>query len=324
LPALGADLTKTSVSGLSSGGYMAGQLLVAHSKTVIGAGIVAAGPYGCAESAWGEAAAFYPAALAANLIQAQTSCTAGYPSAALDSGILLRRAAALASEGKIDPLSNLDRAKIYLFSGSADRTVAGPVVEAAKGFFVAAGVPSSNIAFVSLPAGHGFVASGQGAACEKTGPPYVNDCHYDQAGAILSAVYAPLAPKIPAKAGNFVTFDQSRFSAPNATLLDRGTAYIPSACRAGEGCRVHIVLHGCNQSEASVGDAFIRGSGFADWAETNNIVVLFPQAASSIANPLGCWDWWGYTGPAFLTGEAPQIKSVWAMLSRLGESRQFH
>ena len=44
----------TSVSGLSAGAYMAGQFQIAHSSIVRGAGIVAGGPYGCAESAFAD------------------------------------------------------------------------------------------------------------------------------------------------------------------------------------------------------------------------------------------------------------------------------
>jgi hypothetical protein len=40
LPRLGVTLSATSVSGLSSGAYMAGQIEVAHSKDIVGAGIV--------------------------------------------------------------------------------------------------------------------------------------------------------------------------------------------------------------------------------------------------------------------------------------------
>src|SRR5262245_16140159 len=76
LPASGADPSKTSVSGLSSGGYMAGQYHVAHSATVIGAGIVAAGPFGCAYSAVARSVPYFPAALAANLAQAENGCMA--------------------------------------------------------------------------------------------------------------------------------------------------------------------------------------------------------------------------------------------------------
>jgi len=48
LPALGADPGRVSVSGLSSGGFMAVQYDVAFSASTIGAGIVAGGPYNCA------------------------------------------------------------------------------------------------------------------------------------------------------------------------------------------------------------------------------------------------------------------------------------
>ncbi|EDT39259.1 hypothetical protein BamMEX5DRAFT_4975 [Burkholderia ambifaria MEX-5] len=41
LPAYAADLQRTSVSGLSSGGFMAAQFDVAFSSRLIGAGIVA-------------------------------------------------------------------------------------------------------------------------------------------------------------------------------------------------------------------------------------------------------------------------------------------
>src|SRR5262245_39584173 len=54
LPALGVELGATSVSGLSAGAYMAGQFQIAHSSIVQGAGIVAGGPYGCAESAFAD------------------------------------------------------------------------------------------------------------------------------------------------------------------------------------------------------------------------------------------------------------------------------
>src|SRR3954451_21625177 len=49
LPSFNVDLGQTTVSGLSSGGYMAIQFHIAFSETVRGAGIVAAGPYFCAE-----------------------------------------------------------------------------------------------------------------------------------------------------------------------------------------------------------------------------------------------------------------------------------
>jgi poly(3-hydroxybutyrate) depolymerase len=50
LPSLGANPAEVSVSGLSAGGFAAVQLHVAYSATFKrGAGVVAGGPYYCAE-----------------------------------------------------------------------------------------------------------------------------------------------------------------------------------------------------------------------------------------------------------------------------------
>jgi poly(3-hydroxybutyrate) depolymerase len=94
-------------------------------------------------------------------------------------------------------------------------------------------------------------------------------------------------------------------------------AYIPEACAAKSGCRLHIALHGCEQNRDQVGMTFIEGSGFARWADTNRLVILFPQVEASILNPKACWDWWGYTGKDFLTKDAPQIAAIWRMVERL-------
>jgi hypothetical protein len=49
LPALNIDTTQTTVSGLSSGGFMAVQLHVAYSATVQGRGRGCGGPFYCAK-----------------------------------------------------------------------------------------------------------------------------------------------------------------------------------------------------------------------------------------------------------------------------------
>ena len=62
---------------------------------------------------------------------------------------------------------------------------------------------------------------------------------------------------------------------------------------------------------------FIKKSGFARWADTNRLVILFPQVAGSVVNPHGCWDWWGYSDIDYLGKDAPQIAAIWAMAERL-------
>jgi hypothetical protein len=74
LPRLGITLAATSVSGLSSGAYMAGQIEVAHSKNVVGAGIVAGGPFACAETESSRLFPYWPVVMWQNAEQAENAC----------------------------------------------------------------------------------------------------------------------------------------------------------------------------------------------------------------------------------------------------------
>jgi len=78
LPVLNLDLKQTSVSGISSGGYMAVQFAVAHSEIVSGIGVFAGGPYRCA---------------ADGVAQALGPCMQGAPDTARSSRLLARLAA---------------------------------------------------------------------------------------------------------------------------------------------------------------------------------------------------------------------------------------
>jgi poly(3-hydroxybutyrate) depolymerase len=326
LPPLGADLRQTSVTGLSSGGYMAGQFHTAHSKYVKGAAIIGAGPYACARSGVADSTSIFAIVLAANFTQAETGCmkaTLSRIANVLDGKRLASFAADLASKGDIDPLDGLKRGKVYLYSGKDDIIVDTKVVATARDFYSEAGVPSQQIVFISdKEGGHAFISDTAGNTCSSNKPPFIDRCPYDQAGAILNHIYGSLSPRGKADAGSFVTFDQSPFVGKDANLAAEGVAYIPKACRENRGCKVHVVFHGCSQSKNDVGDAVTHETGFADWAETNNIVVLFPQAAPSTLNPMTCWDWWGYTGLSFYTRDAPQINAVDAMIAAVTKSPQ--
>jgi len=321
LPELGTALSATSVSGLSSGAYMAGQLELAHAKDIVGAGIVAGGPFACAETTASRIFPFWPVAVGQNGAQAIYSCmktTLGTP----DPGHLVYRAKELADDGEIDPLSDLAKHNVYLFSGNEDETVTRPVVEAAKKFYEMAGVPAGNVTLVEGEGGHAFITEEGGAACGITEEPYVSDCDYDQARAILGWIYGPLQPRSSSPQGAFVVFDQTAFSEPGDGFADEGVVYVPPACKTQPGCRVHVALHGCQQSRDTVGDAFVKESGFAEVADSNRFVVLFPQIKASSYNPEGCWDWWGYTGLDYLGKDAPQIKAIWDMVEHLAKQPQ--
>lgn len=324
LPRLGASMNGTSVSGLSSGAYMAGQFHIAHSKSIVGAGIVAGGPFGCAagdlDVRW---PLFWPAQVTQNLTFALSACMwdtlapFGFP----DVVALVEKARELARAGEIDSLDGLADDRIYLFSGDGDRVVASSIVEAAGRFYEHAGVSKTQIESATHDqAGHAFLTEDAGNACGSSRTPFVNDCDMDQAGAILEFIYGHLAPPARLPGGAFIAFSQAPFARDeDHGFADEGMVYVPAACRANEGCSVHIAFHGCRQSTDEVGDAFVKGSGFARWADTNRLIVLFPQVRRTAMNPKGCWDWWGYTGLDYLTKEGTQISAIWRMLERLAE-----
>ena len=228
----------------------------------------------------------------------------------------------LAADGRIDPLEALRSDKLYIFSSSKDSTVEPGVVEAAVAFYKKAGVPEANISFVTNDeAAHSFLTESEGPTCGTAGPPFLNDCDYDQAKAVLQQLYGDLQPARPVVDASFQRFKQASFHTglADADFDDDGMAYIPAGCRTQAGCAVHVVFHGCRQglSAVDVGEKFVRGSGYARWAESNRLIVLFPQVKPGTNNHNGCWDWWGYSGLRFLERDAPQMVGVKRIIDRL-------
>ena len=321
LPVLNAELAATSVSGLSSGAYMAGQFQLAHSRVVIGAALIAGGPWGCAESLFADVIPG-PGGTFLNLSKAVNGCMRNALKLWGEPNIdrLAERARKLSDAGHIGPLSAVRRHRLYLFAGANDRTVVPNIVKAAMDFYLRIGLPAARIQHVSdVPAGHAFVTEDHGLACGESGAPFVSDCDYDQAGALLKHIYGDMAPRAAKVSGRVILFDQREFmkGLRDAGLAKTGAAYVPEACRANPGCRVHIAFHGCGQTRKDIGDAFVNKTGFSRWADTNRLIVLFPQVEASTINPQACWDWWGYSGGDYLKKSAPQIMAVRRMLDRL-------
>ncbi|HXH01988.1 MAG TPA: PHB depolymerase family esterase [Candidatus Competibacteraceae bacterium] len=286
------DQNRISVSGLSSGGYMAVQLHVAFSRTFMGAGVLAAGVYYCAEGQLYHA--FKPPwSTDSNEGRCYSNAAAPMPPATHFRDVAEREAAA----GRIDPTAHLAGDRVWIFTGSADPTVNDNPVDRLNDFY-AFYTESNNIVYLrnppTVPAGHGFPTPDHGnAQCTATAPPYINDCDYDAAGELLKHLYPGLAPATAMVSANLQTFDQSEFSGGEFTLDAEGFIYVPTACANGASCSLHVALHGCQQNKSKLGDEYARHTGYNEWAETNNIIVLYPQTSVSATN--GCWDWWGYT-----------------------------
>lgn len=300
LPELRVDPAQISVSGISSGGYMAVQLHVAYSATFKkGAGIVAAGPYNCADG---------------SVVYATGRCMAHDTSIPVSS--LVSTTQSWAASGLIDPISNLAGSRIYLFSGTLDSSVKTAVVDDLKSYY-SAFVPAANILYKKdLAAEHAMVTDDYGSACSVKAEPYVNDCNFDLAGALLQQIYGPLnARNAAALGGSFIEFDQRGFVGGHA-MAQTGWAYVPAACASGTtDCRLHVALHGCKQNTADMGEQFVRNTGYNRWADTNNIVVLYPQTGVTATN--SCWDWWGYDSADYAKKSGPQMVAVHAMVKHL-------
>ena len=303
LPGFAADPGGTSVSGLSSGAFMAVQYQVAYSGQVVGSGIVAGGPYYCAAGLLGNAGI----------------CMGAVPFLAPNPYLMVGAAQTYAQLNLIDPLSNLAKDRIYVFSGTKDTVVYQKAVDATVGFFKEAGVPAANLQYVnSVPAGHALLTPAFGNPCPDNKAPYISHCSvaardYDQPAEILTHIYGPLNPRAATRSGQLITFKQSEFGSAAISMADEAFVYVPAACQQG-GCRVHVAFHGCKQSAESVKDDFYNKSSYNDWADSNHLIVLSQVVPF---NPEGCWDWFGYTGALYATKSGPQIQAVHAMIQRL-------
>ncbi|MBV7263429.1 poly(3-hydroxybutyrate) depolymerase [Photobacterium sp. WH77] len=325
LPPLNAQANQTSISGLSSGGFMAAQFHVAFAESLVGAGIVAGGPWNCA----GNNPFVNP------LINATTTCMnpcanslSGCSSTLFpNSGYLAELAKVTASNGRIDDTEHLRNDQVYLFSGRLDETVVTGVVDSAVTFYQKLGVPEAQIRYNnSVDAGHAFITSDPAdTPCDLTQAPYINNCDIPQAMRILAHIYGPLNPPAAAPGGDLMAFDQSEFiSSPHTSMDDTAYVYIPTSCRSAS-CKVHVAVHGCRQGIAAIGTTYIKETGYLNVADTNEIIVLFPQVKKSEFipyNPRGCWDFWGYSTLSqppynYYTKDAPQMKAIKGMIDRL-------
>ena len=300
LPQLNIDKTQTTVSGLSSGGFMAVQLHVAYSATFQkGVGVVAGGPYYCAQGSTSTA----------------TGACMASPSG-ISTSALVTNTNNWANQGLIDPVSNLQNSKVYLFSGSIDSVVKQGVMDALKTYYNSF-VPAANVVYKNnLAAEHAMITDDYGSTCSTKGSPYINNCNFDLAGAILSQLYGPLNARNNGTlaAGNFVEFNQSQFIT-NHGMAPTGWAYIPAACTSGTQCRMHVVLHGCQQNVTLVQQQYVRNTGYNRWADSNNLVMLYPQTSTAATN--SCWDWFGYDSANYAKKSGPQMVAIKAMVDQL-------
>lgn len=318
LPRLGVSDAARSVIGVSSGGYMASQLAVAWPRRFEGLAVLAAGPWGCAEGSLGQA------------LRQCMSTRNGLP----DLNDLARKWRDYEARGLVGSAEALAELHAFVWHGEADDVVApelGTLLAEQLADWLAD--PEVQLELVRTPnVGHGWpvtttrtaVSPEQLADCREGGGTHLLACNIDIAGQALTSLHGELAPPVEtgAAAGRLARFDQSDFAAKG--LADTGYVFVPATCEEG-GCDLSLALHGCGMGHELIGETFMRHNGLNDWAATNRRVVLYPQAETSLANPQGCWDWWGFAestwqlSPLHDTREGTQVRALMAMLEHLSE-----
>ncbi|THA29948.1 PHB depolymerase family esterase [Streptomyces sp. A1547] len=295
-------------AGISSGGYMATQLHVAYSGTFDGSAVFASGPYHCARN---------------NLDTALNACmnTTQDPQLAQLEQTTVDRAA----QGAIDDVAGLSGDPVYLFSGTGDATVKQPVVSALADYYAHFG---ANVLYdKGTAAGHAWISPLGPNACTATATPFINNCGIDAErtflGHLLGSVKAPAA----APGGSLIRFDQNRYvpggRAKAVSMDETGFVYVPQSCANNATCKVVVALHGCKQgySYQGFGTTFLDKAHLNEHADTNDLIVLYPQAipTTTLDNPNGCWNWWGYLGDsAYSRHGGKQIEAIMSMVRALG------
>ncbi len=315
LPALNAQGDRFTVSGLSSGAYMAAQLAVANSARVAGVGVFAGGPYYC---------------VGINVARIEQPCMEGDPGA--DGSI--RDAERLAGIGLVDPTGNLRRMRAWLLAGDLDTKVVPSVVRSGADFFAHYNKAGTQFA-IEKGLAHGLPTPSTGVACDTSATPFLNRCGVDRVGEMLAALH-PGAGAGSGSTGRVIEFGQAEFVPAwsrwwaLSSMAPLGYAYVPAQCEKGTQCRVHVALHGCKQGATLIQQVFVRDAGYNGWAAAHDMIVLYPQVRPSEPtwaawwlpfNPNGCWDWWGYTGTDYAVKTGVQIRAIVAMVDRLAQPR---
>lgn len=297
------DITGTYVSGLSSGGYLANQLHVAYSGVFQGAGIFSAGAYDCAQN---------------NLNTALNACMDTFQARKTPAELeqLTRNRAAA---GTVDPTQNLSGDPVWLFHGTADQTVDQAVNDDLATYYRDFG---ARVAYNSTSgAGHAWISPIGPNSCGSTSSPYVNRCGTtDPVREMLGHLFGQVNAAASTLSGRLVQFEQGRYvpgGDPAAVSMGReGFAYVPRTCDTGP-CKLMVALHGCYQYFGLVGNALMDKGYLNEYADTNNMIVLYPQATTMTGNPRGCWDWWGYQSRQYALKNGPQMTAVVNMVKAL-------
>jgi hypothetical protein len=323
---------KVTVSGLSSGADFSAQFHVAHSSFVTGAALFAGQPYHCGTVRFPEVdiEVKYADPSVPYCVNCEEGTTLVYDHCKnivadrINSKALVDIARRHESFGLVDSLDNIKDSKVFLYRGQLDRTYLPGSVNG--DFYTLLGADVDAEYIDKVPSQHAWPTIDYGVKCGDSGA--IEKCGVDGTGMAIQSLYNhQLSPPAAVlNASNLGVFDQRPFQGANPTittqLANSGYIYRPTACQTTPtACDVHVSLHGCNV-DGYYEDA-VHHLSLNRWAETNNIIVLWPKiqvrtdSLATVQQQQGCWDAYGQSSPLYATKQAPQIIAVKAMVDSL-------
>ena len=293
------------VAGISSGGFMAVQMHFAYSGTFKGAAIYAGGPDYCAQDS--EATAIDDCG-GAGLYGSELSASESYISSNQNTS-------------GMDPVSNISGQHVYLWSGTGDTIVSPKTMNDLQTEYqhYGATVKYDN----TFAAEHGWESPYGTVACGTAASPYMITCNqgstaYDSEQTWLSLFLGTLnAKNTGTLTGSLLNFNQDPFGGGSNDLDTNGWVFVPASCASGTQCSLVVALSGCAMYQAVIGTDFVTESGLDQWADTNNIIVLYPYQTTGGTNSNGCWDWWGYNNSSYALKSGPQMVAIYDMVKQL-------
>lgn len=221
LSCFSSDQLKYTISGISSGGFMANQMATIFSSQFSGVATVAGGFYYCAEdylpkkvkedslgigtrnlflfepapiddsfnpfilfSGSNSASWFRPQK--GNPIYQSSLCMSSPDKTNLPTDYLKSNA----EKNLVDPLINLSEQKVFIYHGSADSVIRAKSQERLKEYYLSVGVLDLNIETITGTGNHNFPTDRTDAMpCKRAGVPYLGACDLDLAGLFLGSFY---------------------------------------------------------------------------------------------------------------------------------------
>jgi hypothetical protein len=354
-----------TVSGISAGADFASQFHVAYSASVSGSAAFAGQAFSCAttrfagESVVASCGAQAPGTLGPGCVGLPSTgpapcvgCDPGAtllydhckktPNATAQPALLASLAAQAAAFGFIDPVESFVEGfhKAFAYRGTHDNVYLPGSVNTTIATFAALGVAAADLFFeAAIPTQHAMPSTDPSlprSSCGVGDPslPGLENCGYDGAGAMFNYFFADLkqpAAGAAAAPDNLLAFNQTPHEVGVFSgLATTGYIYVPVRCRGGaQPCMLHAAFHGCGgyALEPSVNLTYALHAGYAQWADANDIAILFAQMGGfverNISTPAkqllaGCFDGYGESGPAYAWKAGPQMAAVAAMLRAVG------